>query len=455
MKTHHYIFLTTAAFIVLFYNQNVGLNLGILALIFSLLTYFRTPNSKRNKQFYLFFILSIFSGFAFAWYGDFASFAALVSSQIFLGFRAREKRLNMLTLVPVIVVNSFTFICRVFSFERWLPKTNTSNALQKVLAFVAIPMFFVLIFFCVYASGSSYFLNIFSGYELDLNIWQLFVITVLGFFISFNYWNFYVEKLIYRQNHLFKNDFKKAPENIMSTYSFFEVNSERMSGVISFICLNVMLIFFIATFNYEQFFKHTKIENTLSEETHERVGVVILSIVMAILVIMFYFKGTFNFDSKARFLKILAKIWIVLNLILVFSTLLKNAEYVSNFGLTYKRLGVFAFLILAVIGLVLTFVKISAKKKNIFLVNHMIWYFYGTVLVCSFVNWGSFLTRWNLDRKDFDKTYHVEHIDFNENVLLEHYRNQPENVSVIKSKVDYRREDQFLSKILYYEFVNQ
>ncbi|WP_435526036.1 hypothetical protein [Chryseobacterium indoltheticum] len=29
MKTHHYIFLSTIAFIVLFYNENVGLNLGI------------------------------------------------------------------------------------------------------------------------------------------------------------------------------------------------------------------------------------------------------------------------------------------------------------------------------------------------------------------------------------------------------------------------------------------
>ena len=38
----------------------------------------------------------------------------------------------------------------------------------------------------------------------------------------------------------------------------------------------------------------------LKEETHERVGAVIASIVMAIGVIMFYFKGSFNFDTQEQ-----------------------------------------------------------------------------------------------------------------------------------------------------------
>uniref|UniRef100_A0AAU6WRR8 Uncharacterized protein n=1 Tax=Chryseobacterium endophyticum TaxID=1854762 RepID=A0AAU6WRR8_9FLAO len=39
MKTHHYIFLTTILFIILFYDQNVGLNLGIIGLIYAVLTF--------------------------------------------------------------------------------------------------------------------------------------------------------------------------------------------------------------------------------------------------------------------------------------------------------------------------------------------------------------------------------------------------------------------------------
>ncbi len=68
------------------------------------------------------------------------------------------------------------------------------------------------------------------------------------------------------------------------------------------------MLFFIITFNYEQFVELPKATaNQLAEETHERVGAVIASIVMAIGVIMFYFKGSFNFDTQAKSLKVLVK----------------------------------------------------------------------------------------------------------------------------------------------------
>jgi hypothetical protein len=43
----------------------------------------------------------------------------------------------------------------------------------------------------------------------------------------------------------------------------------------------------------------------------------------------------------------LAKIWIFLNTVLVISAFAKNSEYVLNLGLTYKRLGVYACVILS------------------------------------------------------------------------------------------------------------
>jgi hypothetical protein len=84
---------------------------------------------------------------------------------------------------------------------------------------------------------------------------------------------------------------------------------------------------------------------------------------MAILVIMFYFKSDFNFDPKAGLMKILAKIWIFLNAVLVLSAAVKNYEYIISYGFTYKRLGVFAFLLLSLVGLALTFLKIQKKKE--------------------------------------------------------------------------------------------
>lgn len=275
----------------------------------------------------------------------------------------------------------------------------------------------------------------------------------VGIFIAFNYWNYAVERFIYKKNHLLDDDFKDEAKIQKSTYSFLDLDSERTSGIISFFCLNILLIFFIITYNYEQFYEVLKTPVQLSEETHERVNAVIISIIMAVLVIMFYFKSGFNFDPKAKLMKILARIWIILNAILVLSAAVKNYEYIISYGLTYKRLGVFAFLLLALIGLALTFIKIQRKKRNAFLFNGMIWYFYGTILACSYVNWGGIITSQNMKRKDFVVNYHLEQINFSERGLLKYAdeKNSPQLKKKVLEKVKEQKSRPFLSKIIYYE----
>ncbi|MBN9338007.1 MAG: DUF4173 domain-containing protein, partial [Chryseobacterium sp.] len=240
------------------------------------------------------------------------------------------------------------------------------------------------------------------------------------------------------------------------TFSFLDIDSERTSGLISFSALNILLLIFIVTYNYEQFFEITKSADSLSAETHERVNAVIMSIVMAILVILFYFKKGFNFDEKAKSLKISAKIWIVLNAVLVISASLKNSEYIINYGLTYKRLGVYAFLAMALIGLIFTFIKIQKRKTNAFLFNKMFWACYGLILVCSYVNWGGIITVNNIKRKDFADNYHLVSINYNEKTLLD-YAEKTGNLEMknklLERIMSYQKET-FLSKILYYETIN-
>ncbi|GEN73547.1 DUF4153 domain-containing protein [Chryseobacterium lathyri] len=453
MKTHHYIFLTAALFVIVFYDQDMGLNLGILGIVYALLTWYKTPERNRTRTFLILFVTSILSSFAFAWFRDFPSLLAVVSSLLLLGYRSKNRKLKILFLIPVFIINSFTALFRFFSFDSWLPKKNISGVWQKTLAFILIPLLFISIFFGIYSVGSDHFAAVFRDYELDINIWQVLVLSVLGFFIAFNYWNYAVERLIYKKNSLLDDNFPDNYKVQKSTYSFLDLDAERTSGVISFFCLNILLVFFIITYNYEQFYEISKTPVQLSEETHERVNAVIMSIIMAVLVIMFYFKSGFNFDPKAKLMKLLARIWIILNAILVFSAALKNYEYIISYGFTYKRLGVFAFLLLALIGLALTFIKIQKKKRNAFLFNTMIWYFYGTILACSYVNWGGIITSQNMKRKDFAVNYHFEQINFSERGLLK-YAEEKNDLQLKKKVLEKAKQEKskpFLSKILYFE----
>jgi hypothetical protein len=180
---------------------------------------------------------------------------------------------------------------------------------------------------------------------------------------------------------------------------------------------------------------------------------------MAVGVILFYFKGGFNFDEKASKLKNLSKLWIVLNGILIVSTFIKNAEYVSFFGLTYKRLGVYAFLILAIIGLVITFLKITRQKTNAYLINQMVWYFYGTILLCSFVNWGNLITTYNISVNKGVEPRFLSSLNFNDEARREYFKQNNLEILFVddprEGEIQHYQNETFLSKTLYYEFINR
>jgi len=457
MKKHHLIFITVFAVIILFYKEYIALNLGIFGIFLSILAFKQTKSELRTKTFLTLFVTSIFSSFAFAWFGDAISFTAVFISLFLLRFTGTYPKLKPFLYIEILLTNLVSFVGRVFYTEQWYEKPKEGKSFgKKLITFILIPGLFVTIFFFVYTQGSDHFANLFRDSELEFQPLTFIVLAIIGFYIGFIFWNFGVERFILKQNRYLNDDFSGLIKIQKPTFSFLDIDSERTSGLISFSALNILLLVFIATYNYEQFYEVTKSANGLSAETHERVNSVIMSIVMAILVILFYFKRGFNFDEKSKSLKISAKIWIVLNAVLVISASLKNSEYIINFGLTYKRLGVYAFLTMALIGLIFTFIKIQKKKTNAFLFNKMFWACYGLILVCSYVNWGGIITSNNIKRKDFAQNYHIVSINYNEKILLD-YAEKTGNLEMknkLQERIESYQKETFLSKILYYEFIN-
>jgi hypothetical protein len=246
---------------------------------------------------------------------------------------------------------------------------------------------------------------------------------------------------------------KDISENNQNSFALLDSDFKRRSGEITFLLLNLMLVVFLVTFNYEQFFESIA-SSKLSAATHERVNAVLFSIFLSIVVVLLYFKGQFNFDSKAKNMKMLAKTWMVLNGFLIVSTLIINSEYIAFFGLTYKRLGVYVFLFLAAMSLFFTFRKITRQKSNAYLFNQMIWYCYGVILLCSFVNWGNLITIYNISVNKGVEPYFLEKLNFNDAVKDSYFEaNNIENVWVDYQAIENEKEP-YLSKILYYEFLN-
>nr|WP_315148148.1 DUF4173 domain-containing protein [uncultured Flavobacterium sp.] len=460
MKKHHLIFVCSLIFTLLFYNESVGVNLAIFGLVLTGIICYFFQDRFTSRSHLVLVVTSILSCLAFAWYGDFVSFLALAMSVCFLQFKTQETNLKIVQVFPLAFLNGITSLGRMLMFTQWLPKREIKNDFaKKFIAYFIIPTVFVGLFFIVYAFGSDHFSALFTDYYLDVNFFQLVLISLLGFYLSFTFWNYWIPDVCYEKNSLLDNEFNdKTTNRNQRTFSFLDIDFERRSGEITLVLLNVLILVFIVTYNYEQFFEVVE-KSKLSAATHERVNAVIFSIIMAVGVILFYFKGGFNFDAKAKNLKQLSKIWILLNGILILSTIIKNSEYVSFFGLTYKRLGVYAFLILAIIGLFFTFSKITKQKTNAYLFNQMVWYFYGTILLCSYVNWGNLITNYNISVNKGVEPMFLSRLDFNDEARRDFFKlknldGQYPEVSK-EEEISRYQNNSFLSKALYYELLSK
>ncbi|WP_140485123.1 DUF4173 domain-containing protein [Flavobacterium sp. GSA192] len=453
MKKYHLILVSSLVFILLFYKETIGLNVGVFGLFLLGLVSYNNRSKFKDSLNRMLFGTSFLSCVAFAWYADFASFLALFLSLVFLQFRVQNQELKIIQVIPLLFLNGITSLGRVLMFSQYLPKREINNDFaKKLIAYFVIPAVFLALFFIVYSFGSNHFSSLFTDYYFDINLWILFVISSLGFYISFTFWNYWIPEVCYEKNKLLANNFNdEAKLQNQSTFSFLDIDFERRSGEITLFFLNVLLLIFIVTYNYEQFFEVVE-KSKLSADTHERVNAVIFSIVMAIGVILFYFKGGFNFDEKAKNLKQLAKMWIILNAVLIVSAVIKNTEYISHFGLTYKRLGVYAFLGLAIVGLWYSFLKIVKQKTNAFLFNQMLWYFYGLILLCSYVNWGNLISNYNISvNKGIDKEF-LGSLNYNDEIYYGLYPEESNDLDNGKTEElsEYQNVN-FISKVLYYE----
>ena len=107
---------------------------------------------------------------------------------------------------------------------------------------------------------------------------------------------------------------------------------------------------------------------------------------------------------------------------------------------------------MALLGLAFTFYKIYKRKTNLFLVNTMLWAFYGIVLACCMVNWGSLATRYNLanNKGSFD---YLKSLNFNDDILKEVDPNfEKYTTSYYFSET---ASSSFLSKNIYYETLSK
>jgi hypothetical protein len=177
-----------------------------------------------------------------------------------------------------------------------------------------------------------------------------------------------------------------------------KLKNEFISAFVLLVFVNILsLIVNVIDFKWVWFgFKYSEAFN-LKQFVHEGTYLLIISILLSIAIMLYFFRRNLNFYPKSKWIKNLAYIWLIQNLVLTISVAIRNFHYITYWGLAYKRIGVILFLIAVFIGLISVFIKIKYTKTSFFLIKWNSLSVYCILIIAGLVNWDGIIAKNNLN----------------------------------------------------------
>ena len=134
----------------------------------------------------------------------------------------------------------------------------------------------------------------------------------------------------------------------------------------------------------------------LYQMVHEGNNVLVISILMAIAVVIIFFKGNLSWYRQNKWLKYTAYVWLIQNAFLVLSVGLRDYYYIHYTGLARNRIALIFFLALVLFGLITVAWKISRNKSVYFLFRVNAWAAVILFIGATTVNWDKLIVQYNI-----------------------------------------------------------
>ncbi|MFS4493734.1 DUF4173 domain-containing protein [Maribacter sp. 2308TA10-17] len=441
MNIHIKSILSALAFSLLFYSKSFGLNLFLISILVVILV-----STLKNER-------TISWGYSLAYMGTavfvflnpsgFTIFVHFMTFMVFVGKSISRKSSVYLTwflgMSNMLIASIANFVKKQESeqgVEKKEPKNSSPklvNRLKGGLAATAL----LFIFGMLYRNANPVFGNLIEQINLDFISFPWLFFTLLGYVIFLHLLRPFDAKELVEFDLAQTNELKK-PTEIVLIGEKKKLEGEHTLGSIVFITLNALLLFFLTT-DVIYLFQKTEITNSgLSQSVHQGVYALMFSIVCAIALILYFFRGNLNFFQDNKRIKSLTYLWIGLNVILVAFTAYKNYTYVETLGLTYKRIGVFVYLLLTLTGLVTAYIKVAQVKNFVYLVRTNIATVFAFLIVSAAIPWDKTITWYNLHKlENPDINYLVSLGDNNSEQLHSYLKaNAPKLETYTKERIE-------------------
>ena len=188
-------------------------------------------------------------------------------------------------------------------------------------------------------------------------------------------------------------------------HSPIALRRECDSGVILFTLVNALLLLVnITDLVYVWGPQETMTAYQTKQYVHEGTYLLIASILLAAAIVLYFFRGSLNFYQRNRTLKRLTYGWIAQNAVLTLSVAARNYHYISEFGLAFKRIGVFVFLLSTLTGLFWLYRKVRLRRSAYYLWHRNTWSVFFILVLTATVGWTSVITHYNLSLLAIQRT---------------------------------------------------
>ena len=399
MKKNDWILLATvAAYSFLFYKQNAGINFTLFTIMLIIALFIKNKQLIKQNTWKMVAAGSLISSLCVGYYGtDLAIIANVLSVSLLSALSYSPSASVLISLL----FSLYSYASApAMMFLDWQSRKLKSSSSGIKWRLILGPVFITVIFFLMYRASNTLFNNFTKNINPDFISWHWILFTTGGLILSYG---FFYHQRIEPLDEMDRNSPNEInPKNLRIVTWFgkeIAIHDEEFSGRLLFILLNALLLI-VNALDIQFLFINRQLPGdvTYSEFVHQGTGMLITSIMIAIAIILFYFRGALNFSEKSKFIKTLAYLWIIQNAFMILSTAFRNNMYVMEYGLTYKRIGVYIYLLLTLIGLFTTAIKILKHKSNAFLFRINGWIFYGFLIITTFVNWDRLIIDFNVHK---------------------------------------------------------
>lgn len=367
------------------YDHNPGVNFGLFAATILVLLAAAKPSAFRNPGAVAAGAGFLFAGGSMALNPNPLAMLLFLASVVLLAGYLPGTRLS-----PIVAAFNGGLSAFFTSFGKAIMGVGTSDGRFKhTIRLVIFPLIVTVIFYSLYAWANPDFSILRFSWDEGYFFLLLFGLVWMSAF-------FFPSSV-----GLFVKLDQQQPDTLTPVADDADAAATQLEykqGVILMTCLNVLLALFLAVSTLTlSAGTGAATAAQLSNRVHDGVIVLIFSILLAMAVVLFFFRGKLNFYTGSTLLKRLTYTWVALNALLLLFTACENALYVINYGLTFKRIGVYVWLVLCAYGLVTTALKIKEVRSNWYLVRINTWAAYALFLATAAIPWTRLITYYNLN----------------------------------------------------------